>query len=61
MWACAHWCVSPNARYYTTVPVTNIRREVGKGKLEGGAWDIDLGDVTRDPGELQSISWSFRP
>ncbi len=32
MWACAHWCVSPNARYYTTVPVTNIRRGRRKGK-----------------------------
>jgi hypothetical protein len=31
-WACAHWCVSPSARNYTTVPVINIRPDLPKNK-----------------------------
>jgi hypothetical protein len=33
MWAFAHWCVSPIAGNYTTVPVTNIRPDGVKDKL----------------------------
>jgi len=32
MWACAHWCVSPIARYYTTV--SKYQYTLGQGKRQ---------------------------
>jgi hypothetical protein len=40
-WACAHWCVSPNAGTYTTV--SNLEYTLVRGKrqtCEGREWPI---------------------